>query len=123
MKVDVQDFGTEQNRLVVIDDFLPDAACYVDLAASLAPFPAEGTTAYPGQRLHVAPDQPASRYVLAALKAAAPVMQSAFNIDGVQILEATFSVLTQRPSDLTLVQRLPHRDSTDPNHFAVLHHL
>lgn len=122
MHVDVQDFGKEQNRLVVIDDFLRDAERYVDMAASLA-FAPETVTGYPGMRAQVSPGEPASFYVRAVLQAAGPVIAKAFDAAAYKIVEASFAIVTKRPSELTPLQRLPHRDSTDPNYLAILHHL
>jgi hypothetical protein len=51
------------------------------------------------------------------------VIKDAFNIAGFTVVGATFALVTKRPVDLKPGQRLPHWDSTDPNHLALLHHL
>lgn len=123
MIVDVHEFGNEKNRLVVIDDFLPGAERAVDLAAAMAPFAAETITAYPGLRQQLSPDQPASRYVRAVLESAAPIINRVFAAAGFQVLEASFSIVTRRAEEMAPALRLPHWDSSDPNHIAILHHL
>lgn len=123
MNVEIHHFGNEQNQLVVIDDFLPNVERYIDMAAALAPFPPEEASGYPGSRHQLTPDQPASQYVLAALQTAAPVINRAFEANGFSVVEASFAMVTKRPSELRPLQRIPHRDSTDPNFLATLHHL
>ena len=123
MNVELHKLGNEKNPLVIIDDFLPDAERYVEMAAALAPFPVEAGTAYPGSRHQLRPDQPASAYVRAMLQTAAPVIDQAFDCAGFNIIEASFAIVTKRPSELKPLQRLPHRDSTDPRLIATLHHL
>lgn len=123
MKVEVHEFGYERNRLIVVDDFLPDAERYVEMAAAIAPFAPEAVTAYPGRRHQLTPDQPASQYVRTALETVAPAINHVFNARGFSIIEASFSIVTKRASELTPQQRLPHWDSPDPNYLAILHHL
>jgi hypothetical protein len=123
MKLAVHEFGNDKNRLVVIDDFLPYAERYIDMAAALAPFPTETVTGYPGLRLPLTPDLPASAYVRAVVQTAGPVIAEVFDAAGYQILNASFAIVTKRPSELNPLQRVPHRDSTDPNFLAILHHL
>lgn len=123
MNVEVHEFGNERNRLIAIDDFLPDAERYVAMAASFAPFASEEITAYPGLRQQLTPDLPAAQYVRAALETAAPAINRAFNARGFSVVEASFSIMTKRASQMTPQQRLPHWDSTDPRYLAILHHL
>ncbi len=123
MGVNVHEIGHSRSRVLVIDDFLPEARRVVDLAAAMAPFPPEGETAYPGRRRQIYPNDAASRYVLAAMKVAAPVIGETFGCAGFGLLEASFSLVTTPPEALSTVQRLPHYDWADPNIFAVLHHL
>lgn len=123
MNVEVHEFGYERNRLIVIDDFLPEAERYVEMAAAIAPFAPEAVTAYPGRRHQLTPDQPASQYVRTALETVAPAINHVFSARGFSIIKASFSIVTKRASELSPQQRLPHWDSTDPNYIAILHHL
>src|SRR5688572_22700131 len=109
MQVEVHDFGRERNRLVVIDNFLPDAERYVDLAAGLAPFAPEAVTGYPGVRSQLSPGQPAAQYVQTMLHAAGPVITKAFGVTAYKIVEASFAIVAKRAAELTPLQKLPHR--------------
>lgn len=124
MKIEPYEFGLESNRLVVIEDVLADAQHAVDIARNLVPFAPERTTAYPGLRHQLTPDQTeGAGYVRAVLAAVAPVVCRMYGAPSFDIVEASFSIVTQRPADLTPRQRSPHFDSFDPNHVAILHHL
>ncbi len=116
--------GNERNPLVVIDDFMDHPEILTRYAQSLAPFAREAETYYPGLRHLFGPeDALIARHVLASLEAVTPLMIKAFGIRGVRPVEASFSMITCRPQDLTLHQRLPHFDRTDNDFFAILHYL
>ncbi len=123
MDVQLYEIGQSRSRVVVIDNFLPEARRAVDLAAAMAPFPPEGETAYPGLRRQINPDDTASRYVIACMKTVAPLIGKVFASPGFRLLEASFSLVTTPPEALSAVQRLPHFDWADLNILAVLHHL
>ena len=124
MKIEPFEFGLEHNRLVVIDDFLSDAQGAVEIAKAIEPFAPERATAYPGLRHQLTPDQSqGAAYVRAVLAAAAPVVCRMYGVRSFDIVEASFSIVTRRPADLEPRQRLPHFDSFDPDHVAILHHL
>ncbi len=123
MKVAIHEIGHARSHVVVIDEFLPDAPVVVEAAASLAPFPAEGGTAYPGLRRQIGPTDAVSRYVLHALQMLSPVIRDGFGARTFAVTEASFSLVTTQPGDLRGVQRVPHIDSDDPSIIAILHHL
>lgn len=123
MDIKVEDIGQSRSRVVVIDDFLNEAARVVDIAAAATPFPPEDQTAYPGRRRQIGPGEPASAYVMGVLQKVAPVIGQAFGVSGFGIVEASFSMVTTPPDALSPVQRLPHYDWADPRMVAVLHHL
>jgi hypothetical protein len=124
MKITRYEFGAEKNPLVIIDDFLPDAQRAVEIAARIAPFAPERTHAYPGLRHQLTPDEhEGAAYVRAVLQTAAPIINETYCASSLQILAASFSVVTQPPDELEPRQRLPHTDSPDPSFIAVLHHL
>lgn len=109
--------------MVVVDDFTGAVADVVDLAAAMAPFPSASGTYYPGVRQHIAPGDAAWHYVERMMEAAAPFIGGAFDLDGFDVLEASFSMVTAQPATLDLAQRAPHFDSTDPDYLALLHYL
>ena len=117
-------FGTSQSPVVTLDGFSGDPAAIVEIAAALAPFPADHGTYYPGlRRIVTEGDGPAYAYVEAMLEAAAPYIGGAFDFDRFDLLEASFSMVTAAPAALTAPQRAPHFDSTDPDYVALLHYL
>ena len=124
VKAELKRFGAGQNPVVVIDGFSGTVDAVVDLAAALAPFPAIAGNYYPGlRRVIAAADGPANAYVEQSCERLAPFIGGAFDVDGFDLIEASFSMVTAAPSTLTPIQRAPHFDSTDPKHFAVLHYL
>lgn len=123
MKVAIHEIGHARSHVVVIDDFLPEAPAVVEAAATLAPFPAEGDTAYPGLRRQISPGDAVSRYVLHALQMLSPVLHDGFGAKTFAVTEASFSLVTTRPEALRSVQRVPHIDNDDPSLVAIIHHL
>jgi hypothetical protein len=117
-------FGNSQSPVVTLDGFSGDAAALVEIAAALAPFPAEHGTYYPGLRRLIRPaDAAANAYVEQMLEAAAPYIGGAFGFTSFELLEASFSMVTAAPDALIPPQRVPHFDSTDPAYVALLHYL
>lgn len=115
--------GESKSPVLVLDGF-GDLAETVEIAAAMAPFPASGGNHYPGlRRKFSAADVAADGYVVRMLEAAAPYIGGAFDVDGFDLLEASFSMVTAPPETLADRQRMPHFDSTDPNYIAVLHYL
>ena len=117
-------FGKGEHRVVVVDGIGDAAASVTDLAAALAPFPRGPNPNYPGVRRVIAErDIDAFGYVRRLLEASAPFIGGAFDMDGFDLVEASFSVVTTAPDRLTPAQRAPHFDSTDPTYLAVMHFL
>jgi len=124
MAVQVYEVGDEGARVTVIDDFLGDPDFAVRHAVAMAPFPDVGSNYYPGARRPIVPqDGGAFTYVDATCQAIAPILRQIYGIDRFQITEAGYSLVTRRPEDTQLIQRVPHYDSVDPADFAVLHYL
>lgn len=108
----------------MIDDFSERLDEILDIARELAPFPQSGGTYYPGLRRIFGPDDiRASAYAASLCQGAAPFIAGAFDVESFNLIEASFSIVTTRPSDLSPPQRAPHFDSTDPKHYALLHYL
>ena len=112
--------GAEASPVLVIDNFAADPQALVDFAASLAPFPAAQDTFYPGLRAPV--PMPFVQGVHAYLEAA---LRAVFELGDQVVVSGgwDFSLVTRRPAELTLRQRMPHIDSTHPGKLALLLYL
>ncbi|MFL6758786.1 DUF6445 family protein [Sphingomonas sp.] len=124
MKPELRRIGREQSPVVVIDEFTGRLGEILGLAETLAPFPALKNNYYPGLRRLIEPaDGAANDYVERLCREAAQFIAGAFDVEGFSLIEASFSMVTTAPSDLSRPQRAPHFDSTDPKHYALLHYL
>ena len=123
MRPELRRFGNSQSAVVVIDGFSGDAEAVAELADALAPFGSVGNY-YPGLRRTITPDDaPANDYVERSCANAAQFIAGAFDVDGFDLVEGSFSLVTLDPSDLQPAQRAPHFDSTDQKYYALLHYL
>lgn len=124
MKPQLQKFGRSQSPVVVIDDFTGNPEEVARLADALAPFPPVDGNYYPGLRRVIEPsDKAAESRMLALCRHAAPYIAGAFDMTGFDLLQASFSIVTKRPDSLHPRQRIPHWDSPDPDHLALLLYL
>lgn len=115
--------GTSRSPVVTVDDLFGNVAEIKECAAALAPFPPAGTH-YPGLRRRITrQDGAAVAYVQELLKRATRFIGSGFDASGFELIEASFSLVTQAPDTLSDPQRGPHFDSTDPDYLAVMHYL
>lgn len=116
--------GNSQTPVVVIDEFSGDAEAIARLADDLAPFPDVSDNYYPGVRGMIDESWPAAfDYVQRTCREAAQFIGGAFDVDGFNLLRASFSLVTRKPSELSATQRAPHFDSADQRYLAVLHYL
>lgn len=116
--------GNEQTPVVVIDDLVEDPDALVDQAARMAPFPAVEGNFYPGlRRVITAGDGMASDYVQAIFRSAAPLIGKIYGAGELELIEASFSLVTTPPEALRARQSRPHVDSYDAGYFAILHYL
>ena len=123
MKPELRRVGNCQAPVVVIDDFSGDADGLVAIAQALAPYDDAGNY-YPGlRRIITEADEAANLYVERTCEAAAQFVAGAFDVEGFDLVEASFSMVTADPAELRPAQRAPHFDSTDPKYFALLHYL
>lgn len=109
--------GHEREPLVTIDGFAgdPDA---LRAAAAGAPFVTAGQH-YPGLRAPLPPD-----YLAAQLPVIAHAVQRAFGrCRRIHVVDAAFSIVTQRPDGLHVRQRLPHVDAYGRERLALVHYL
>lgn len=123
MKPELRRVGNSQSAVVVIDDFIGALDDMLAAAQALAPYP-PASNYYPGIRRVITPaDAPANDYVQRLCESAAQFIAGAFDVDGFDLLEASFSMVTTRPAELSPAQRAPHFDSTDQKLYALLHYL
>lgn len=114
--------GESRTPVLVIDNIGPDAANTISLAQRLVPFP-QAANNYPGiRRVLNLEDGLAWDYVIDLLEAAKPYIAGAFDLDGFDLVEASFSLVTTAAQHLTPVQRVPHFDSVEDNFYALLHY-
>ena len=124
MKPELRRIGNDQSPVVVIDEFTGRLGEILDIAQALAPYPALGGNYYPGLRRMIDPlDTAAYAYVEQVCSDAGQFIAGAFDIEEFSLLEASFSMVTTAPSDLSPPQRAPHFDSPDPKYYALLHYL
>jgi hypothetical protein len=123
VKPEVRHFGKSLTPVVVIDDFSGSLDHILEIADELAPYPRH-TNYYPGlRRIFTAADAAANVYVEETCERAAQFIAEAFDIDHFDLVEASFSMVTLKPTELTPPQRAPHFDTTDQNDLALLHFL
>ena len=107
----------------MIDDFSGSVETIAGIADSLAPF-GKASNFYPGlRRILTKQDTAAFAYVDRACREATKFVAGAFGAVGFNLIEASFSMVTTRPSDLVVPQRAPHFDSVHDNYVALLHYL
>ncbi|KQV62634.1 MULTISPECIES: DUF6445 family protein [unclassified Caulobacter] len=120
-RIEVLTVGTENTPVLVLDGLLTGGQALVDHAAEavLAPVKA-GVNFYPGVRAPA----PAP-YVQALVRALRPHMARVFGApDGGRAgVTCALSMAVTPASKATVVQRLPHIDTAEPNQLAILHYL
>jgi len=115
--------GNDQTAIVIVDEFSGRLDELLDIASELAPYPPLSNY-YPGVRRVIRrADRQADAYVEELCERAGQFIAGAFGFDRFSLIEASFSMVTTLPSDLSRPQRAPHFDSPDPNHLALLHYL
>jgi len=119
-KCTVEHVGNERAPVLVIDNFLSDAQILIDYAAAHSEFESESDTFYPGVRAPIPPI-----YTFAARAFLNDVICSAFSLGDSRVAKelSTFSLVTRRPENLQVLQRLPHFDNPDEKQLALLHYL
>lgn len=123
MRPELRRVGKSQSPVVVIDEFSRDLDRILEIAASLTPYPAH-TNYYPGlRRVITRADEAADAYVVETCERAGQFIAGAFGVDRFDLLEASFSMVTTSPANLSPAQRAPHFDTTDQKHLALLHYL
>lgn len=121
-ELSLERIGNEQEPVLAVERVLIDPATMVAYAAKEVRFSAAWSDhgGYPGIRA------PAPlNYVGSTVRALDPFIRRAFKLTGVKLAraECNLSMVTQRPEQLTPLQRIPHVDTADPLQFAILHYL
>lgn len=116
-RIAVCSVGVEHEPIAVIDDFAvdPDALRAAAVVARFEP----GRHHYPGLRADLPP-----AYLRDQAPAIVAALAQAFGHHGrIDIIDASFSIVTTPPADLSVPQRLPHCDAFARTRIALLHYL
>ena len=118
--LDVMLVGQEQSPVIRIDNVLRNPANLVRYAEQEAAFKAVAGNLYPGVRAAMPLD-----YVEGAVRALDPLIRQTYGIGNAKLANAEcfFSIVTTPPETLQPFQKIPHIDTSDPLHFAVVHFL
>ena len=109
--------GAEGQPIAIVDGFHPDPDALRAAAATASFEP--GRHHYPGVRAALPAD-----YFARVRPALVPVLRQVFGHDaGLELLDASFSIVTTPPADLAVAQRLPHVDAVQPGRIALVHYL
>jgi hypothetical protein len=123
VKPELRRVGNSQSAIVVIDDFSGTLDKILASAEALAAYPPL-TNYYPGVRRVIGrEDAAANAYLEETCERAAQFIAGAFDFDRFELIEASFSMVTTAPAELSPPQRAPHFDTTDQKHLALLHYL
>lgn len=115
--VTISRIGLERQPLVCIDDFAPDPDAL--RAAAIASRFAAAAHHYPGIRAPLP-----AHYFRDQQPVIDSIMGEAFGGRGsVQVIDASFSIVTRAPAALTVQQRLPHVDAFGEERIALIHYL
>ncbi|MDQ0251945.1 hypothetical protein J2W22_004033 [Sphingomonas kyeonggiensis] len=109
--------GAEGQPIAIVDGFHPDPENL--RAAALAAVFEPGRHHYPGIRAPLPAD-----YFAQVRAGLAPVLREVLGAGkGVELLDASFSIVITPPAELGIEQRLPHVDAVQPGRIALVHYL
>ncbi len=109
--------GAEGQPIAIVDGFHldPDTLRVAAMSAAFEP----GRHHYPGIRAALPTD-----YFAQVRPALVPVLREIFGHAGrIELLDASFSIVTTPPAELGVEQRLPHVDAVQPGRIALVHYL
>lgn len=111
--------GNEQQEVLRVDNYLKGAQALKEYAVQKNEF-ARADSFYPGIRMAVPQE-----YTIALVRNFGFFMEQFFQLQVRQIKSAVskFSIVTTRPNQLDLLQRIPHFDSPSRKGLAVVHYL
>ena len=113
-------FGSEQQPLLVVDDFLEEPDSLRDYAAEQAEFK-RNKDFYPGIKAAVPDDY--SDALCNSYEGLLARIYAPENRAEAAISECSFAISTQAAEDLLPIQCIPHFDSGDNNQIAMVHYL
>lgn len=110
--------GNEKTPLLVVDNFIEDAESLIEYAVEKR-FEASHRY-YPGIRFEATKE-----YRRLFVEELSTQVLEFFNISGTRLSYTMchYSLVTTPPEKLTLLQRIPHFDSLEPNGLATVHYL
>lgn len=118
---DIRIVGDEQTPVVVLDDAVVSVDELREYACREADFGPDKHFAYPGIRAEL-PDS----YVSALAPQLASLLAHVFAVPRTlrfELIHRVFSLITMKPEDLAVPQRIPHTDTRLPYYFATVHYL
>lgn len=113
--------GVNETPVIIIDDFLVNTDDIINNACNDAEFKVVSNTYYPGIRAFLP-----RNYVIKVLQAIYQDICRIYKIPQYLQLkpqETYYSLITKAETELHLLQRMPHFDTSRPFYFAVLHYL
>lgn len=113
----IESVGNEQTPVVIIDNF----PISPEQIPAISEFSTDQHSFYPGLRSKLP-----KPYIIKALQSVYMALYDVYSIQKhkqLKVLDTYFSIITLKESELSLLQRLPHFDSTHEHYFAVLHYL
>lgn len=109
--------GTEGEPVVQVDGFAPDPDALRAAAAAMRFEPAGGH--YPGIRAALP-----EGYLATQLPIVARALGRSFGaFRRIRVIDASFSMVTRRPAELSTGQRIPHVDGYEAARIALVHYL
>ena len=108
--------GREREPVLVVDDFTanPDSLLKAAVNATFGP----ARNHYPGIRAPL----PAT-YLEEQLAILGDMQRKVFGGTSAEVIDASFSIVTTPPGELSIRQRLPHCDAFDAGRIALVHYL
>ena len=113
--------GSEQTPVIVIDDPIVDTSPLQEAALQDGGFHMDRRAAYPGVRTELPKD-----YVDAVVPPLVELLRETYGIPAsfeYTVVHKVFSLITTRPEDLAILQRVPHFDDMKSWYFATVHYL
>jgi len=116
----IVEVGSSKTKVLIFDDLPIEALHYARELAYAAQYDAADTY-YPGIRSAIE-----RGYVMKLVGAVYDALYDIYDIPpnmSVKLKQAVFSLISKRPQQLKVEQRIPHVDGLDPYAFAMLHYL
>jgi hypothetical protein len=119
ISVRLQHIGAERQPLMIVDHVLEDPQAMIDAASAVAFYVPQHTN-YPGINAPL----PQSYYLTVVTALRGPI-EAAFGLSRAAYLSyfGFFALATMSARDAQAIQKIPHRDSPDPNRLAMVHYL